>query len=156
MKMIKTRHKQAMKSLPDNNEKRFVAVLNKQIETGVLFNALGHMSAGLGASPSLPPANPLFVDYIDGSQGKHPNISHYPFIVLKARNSNKISQLREKVLALGLPFTDFTESMLIGTSEEQLALTKTTNEADLQYVGLCMFGDTEVLKTLTSKFSLFK
>ena len=33
--------------LPDENSYRFVAVLNKKIETGKLMNALGHMTAGL-------------------------------------------------------------------------------------------------------------
>lgn len=36
-----------MDNLPDENSKRFIAVLNKKIETGKLMNALGHMSAGL-------------------------------------------------------------------------------------------------------------
>jgi len=33
--------------LPDENSLRFIAVLNKKVETGKLMNALGHMSAGL-------------------------------------------------------------------------------------------------------------
>ncbi len=70
--------------LPNENEKRFVAVLNKQIEIGRLFNALGHMSAGLVASKNL--GEFCFLQYQDLGQSIHPNISHYPFIVLKADN----------------------------------------------------------------------
>lgn len=36
-----------LNSLPDENSKRFVAVLNKKIEIERLMNALGHMAAGL-------------------------------------------------------------------------------------------------------------
>ena len=37
-------------SLPDENSRRFIAVLNEKIEIGRLLNALGHMTAGLVAS----------------------------------------------------------------------------------------------------------
>jgi len=37
-------------NLPDENSKRFVAVLNKKIEIGKLMNALGHMTVGLTGS----------------------------------------------------------------------------------------------------------
>ncbi|EKD43519.1 MAG: hypothetical protein ACD_72C00244G0009, partial [uncultured bacterium] len=36
-----------MFQLPNENSKRFVAVLNRKIETGRIMNALGHMTAGL-------------------------------------------------------------------------------------------------------------
>ena len=36
-----------MQNLPDENTKRFAAVLNKKIEIGRFMNALGHMTAGL-------------------------------------------------------------------------------------------------------------
>ncbi|WP_436428157.1 DUF2000 family protein [Enterococcus faecium] len=31
-----------------------------------------------------------------------------------------------------------------------------TPEQDLEYFGICMFGDTNILKEFTGKFSLFK
>lgn len=34
-------------NLPDEKSFRFLAVLNKKVETGKLMNALGHMTAGL-------------------------------------------------------------------------------------------------------------
>jgi hypothetical protein len=45
--------------------------------------------------------------------------------------------------------------MTIGTSEEQVNNTKNTAEIDLEYFGICMFGETEVLCEFTKKFSLF-
>lgn len=33
--------------LPDENSKKFIAVLNKKVDIGKLMNALGHMTAGL-------------------------------------------------------------------------------------------------------------
>ena len=142
-------------SLPDENSKKFIAVLNKKVDTGRLFNALGHMTAGLvdqvGDVDSF-----CFLQYQDKENGIHPSISHYPFIVLKADNSNKIRKIRGELLQRNIPFTDFTDTMIVGTSAEQVKATSEKSEQDLEYFGICMFGDTCELKEFTGKFSLFK
>ena len=141
--------------LPDENSKRFVAVLNKKIEIGHLLNALGHMTAGLaggyGQSEEM-----CFLQYLDQDGGTHPHISHFPFIVLKADNSNQIRTIRNEAVKRNIPFTDFTSTMTIGTSQEQQDATKDTNEIDLEYYGIVMFGTTSELKEFTGKFSLFR
>lgn len=68
--------------LPDENSKRFIAILNKKIKTGRAMNALGHMTAGL-AGGSNKAEGMCFLQYKDQNGGTHPNISHFPFIVLK-------------------------------------------------------------------------
>lgn len=144
-----------MSPLPDERSKRFVAVLNKKIEIGKLMNALGHMTAGLaGKFPK--PGELCFLQFQDGDGGIHPNISHFPFIVLRADNSEQLRAFRNDVMARGIPFTDFTSSMTVGTSQEQLDATKVTPEAALEYYGICLFGSTDVLKEMTKKFSLFR
>src|SRR3989344_1319734 len=140
--------------LPDENSMRFMAILNKKIETGRLLNALGHMSAGLAGGSGLA-GEMHFLQYQDKDAGVHPNISHFPFIVLKADNSNQIRTARNEALKRGIPFTDFTNTMTVGTSQEQLDKTHETIEAELEYFGICMFGKTSVLKEFTGKFSLF-
>ena len=120
-----------MENLPDENSKRFVAVLNKKIEIGRLMNALGHMTAGLAGGFGAPEQF-CFLQYADKNGGAHPNISHFPFIVLQADNSNKIRAVRNEAIKRKIPFTDFTSTMVIGTSEEQLCATKETPEAELE------------------------
>lgn len=140
---------------PDENTKRFIAVLNKKIETGRLMNALGHMTAGLlGGYGNV--EEKAFLEYRDKDGGVHPFISHYPFIILQADNSNQIRTVRKELMARNLPYTDFTSTMIVGTSKAQLENTAATAEADLEYFGVCTFGDTEVLKEFTKKFSLFR
>lgn len=141
-------------NLPNENEYRFVAVLNKKVPIGPLTNALGHMAAGL-AGGSGDAGLMFFLQYTDKNNGIHPNISHFPFIVLKADNSNKIRIIREEALKKGILFTDFTSTMTIGTSEEQVERTKNTPEAELEYYGICLFGKTDELKQITGRFSLF-
>lgn len=144
-----------LNSLKDENEYRFIAVLNKKVELGKLFNALGHMTAGLSGS-GIVNEDMSFLDYIDGDNKIHKSISHFPFIILKADNSNKVLKLRKKLKECNLPFTDFTTSMSIGTTEEQMNETNRTLEGDLEYIGVCTFARTKDLKPLTKQFSLFK
>ena len=144
-----------MDNLPDENNFRFVAVLNKKIESGKLMNALGHMTAGLaggfGKSQEM-----YFLEYKDKNNGVHPYISHFPFIVLSADNSNQIRTVRNEALARNIIFTDFTSTMTIGTSAEQVNNTALTDEINLEYYGICMFGSADVIREFTKKFSLFR
>ncbi len=134
---------------------RFVAVLNKKIEHGKLMNALGHMAAGLS---SLYPQKEVlrFDTYVDKNGGMHESISDNPFIVLSADNSNQIRTLRSNLLEKHIPFTDFTDTMTVGTFAEQKQKTRETQELDLEYYGICFFGENNELRELTKKFSLWK
>jgi hypothetical protein len=141
-------------NLPDENTYRFIAVLNKKAEIGKLMNALGHMTAGL--SGKVCKEDMQFLEYKDKDGGNHPGISHFPFIVLAADNSNKIRTARNEAIARNIPFTDFTSTMTVGTSQEQLNATEAATEEELEYFGICMFGKTDVLREFTGKFSLFR
>jgi hypothetical protein len=141
--------------LPDETTKKFVAVLNKKIETGKLMNALGHMTAGLaggfGKGHEM-----SFLEYKDKDNNIHPNISHFPFIILKGENSNQIRKVRNEAMARNILFTDFTSTMTVGTSADQIKKTAETPEAELEYWGICLFGEAVTLKEFTGKFSLFQ
>ena len=134
-------------------ENKLVAVLNEKIEPGKVMNALAHMSIGLGAV--IGKEKLRLVNYTDADQGHHENISEMPFMILKA-NSNKIRELRKLAIQNGLSFVDFTDTMTIGTSEEQLARTSEIREENLIYYGLVVFGQWDTVSELTRKFSLWK
>ncbi len=119
------------------------------------MNALGHMTAGL-AGGSGKTGEMCFLQHQDKDGGTHPNISHYPFVVLKADNSNKIRAVRNECIARGIAFSDFTSTMTVGTSQEQQNATRATAEADLEYCGVVLFGSTQELKEFTGKFSLYQ
>lgn len=142
-----------MSVLPDENNKRFIAILSKKMELGRSLNVLGHLSVGL--SSQLEDGESQYVDYEDMDGNLHPGLSHYPFIVLKADNSNKLRKVREEAISRNIKFTDFTSSMIEGGSVAQQQRTKETREADLEYLGVCVFGDTDTLREFTKKFSLY-
>lgn len=134
---------------------KFVAVLNKKIETGQLMNALGHMALGL--SNMISDKNSLRLDnYIDKDGGEHKSISDNPFIVLSADNSNQIRTLRNALIENNIPFTDFTSTMTVGTFAEQRQRTSETPELELEYFGICFFGEKNHLSEFTKKFSLWR
>lgn len=134
---------------------KFVAVLNKKIPTPKLLNALGHIAVGLAGS--YPHSSEIRFDtYQDKDGGLHKNISDLPFIELQADNANQIRTLRNQLLAQAIHFVDFTSTMTIGTYKEQQAQTANTPESELEYFGICMFGDKDILNGLTKKFSLWR
>lgn len=136
-------------------DKKFVAVMNKKIEPGRLMNALGHMAAGL--SDKYPnKAEMRFDNYVDKDGNEHPGISDNPFIVLAAYNSNQIRTLRKALIENGITYNDFTSTMIVGTFVEQKQLTKETPELELEYYGICFFGEKAKIDGLTKKFSLWK
>jgi len=134
-------------------ENKLVAVLNKSVEPGKLMNALAHMCMGLGAS--IGKESLRLSNYEDAAGGSHPFISEMPFIIL-AENSNKIRKLREASLEKNLIFNDFTDTMTIGSYQEQLEKTAKTSPKDLVYFGIVLFGPWDAVTELTRKFSLWK
>lgn len=133
---------------------KLVAVLNEKIEIGRAMNALAHMSLGLGGSIQNKEDLRL-QDYTDADGGRHPQLSDIPFIILKG-GSNQIRNVRKVAKEQKLQFTDFTSTMINDTYVEQHERTRNTKEEELEYFGICLFGDWELVSTLTKKFSLWR
>jgi len=142
--------------MPNNDlTNKFIAVLNKKIPVNMLMNALAHMAAGLSASyPNL--KDMRFDSYFDKDGNDHQSISDHPFIILKADNANKIRTLRNGLIENKIHFVDFTSTMTVGTFIEQKQRTKNTPEEELEYYGICAFGNKKTLNELTKKFSLWQ
>ncbi|MFC2049552.1 DUF2000 domain-containing protein [Chlamydiota bacterium] len=132
---------------------KLVAVMNEKTEPGILMNALAHMCVGFGAH--LGAESLRLSNYEDADGNSHPNISEMPFIILKA-NSNKIRALRQAACDAGIEFSDFTDTMTVGSYVEQLERTKQTKEESLVYYGIVLFGEWDTVSQLTKKFSLWK
>ncbi len=133
-------------------QKKFVAVLNKKIETGKIMNALAHMTVGL--VDSYREQDMGVINYADKDGGVH-MASKFPYIILRADNSNKIRTLRNACIEKNIPFASFTNAMTIGGWEQQVERSKATPELELEYYGICLLGDKENLDELTGKFSLW-
>lgn len=132
---------------------KLVAVLNKSVEPGKVMNALAHMCIGLGAAIGKDELR--LTNYQDADGGSHPYISEIPFIIL-TENSNKIRKLRLEAIEQNIQFNDFTDTMTVGTYQEQIERTKRVADEKLIYYGIVLFGDWDKVTELTRKFSLWK
>lgn len=94
-------------------------------------------------------------DYKDADSGSHPYISELPFIVLSG-NSNKIRKLRNEAITNNIIFNDFTDTMTIGTYQEQIERTLQVKDEDLIYYGIVLFGEWDRVAELTKKCSLWR
>ena len=135
-------------------EKKLVAVMNKQIEIGTVMNSLAHMSIGFGSH--IGKDNLHLTDYKDADNNSHLYISKMPFIILSAKNSNKIRTLRQAAIDSKIDFVDYHNQMITGTYEEQIERSSKTKEEDLTYFGIVLFGDWDKVSELTKKFSLWR
>jgi len=135
--------------------RKLVAVLNGKIEVNILMNALAHMSVGLGASIENKDELRL-IDYIDAGNNSHANISELPFIILKAKNSNQLRELRRRLVERNVHFVDFPDFVRsIGTFESP-EKSREFKEENIEYYGIAIFSDWDVVTELTKKFSLWK
>jgi hypothetical protein len=133
-------------------ENKLVAVMNEKIETGVIVNALAHASLAMGAE--IGKESIELADYTDADGLVHVS-SKMPYIILKA-NSNKIRELKKAALQAGIRHIDFVHTMTGGTYVEQLEKTKQTNDSELIFYGIVLFGAWDQVSELTRKFSLWK
>jgi hypothetical protein len=135
---------------------KFVVVLNKKLDPGVVLNATAHLVAALMATAgNTDKGNMKFLEYHDADGQVHP-VSGLSLIVLRADNSNKIRAARQRAIDSNILYVDFTESMTGDTYIEQIARTKDLAESDLNYYGLCMFGGKQQIHAITSRFSLWR
>ena len=132
---------------------KLVAVLNKNVEPGKVMNALAHMCIGLGAA--IGKDDLRLTNYQDADRGSHPYISEIPFIIL-CEKANKIRKLREDALTHKILLNDFTDTMTVGTYQEQIVRTAQTKEEELIYYGIVLFGPWDTVTQLTKKCSLWR
>ena len=135
-------------------ENKLVAVMNKTIDSGIIMNSLAHMCIGFGATIGV--ENLFLTDYKDADGNSHPDISKMPFIILSAKNSNKIRNLRLAAIENDIKYVDYHNHMREGSFEDQLKRSAETKEEELTYLGIVLLGKWSVVSDLTKKFSLWR
>jgi len=137
------------------NDKKFVAVLNRKHPLPRVLNGLCHATAGL-AGKIVDRAQAEFIPYANDADAFEAFISRYPFIVLEAKNGNQLATLRKTAVASGLPVNVFISAMIGRSAEEQIIASKAATGEALDYMVVVLFGDAATVDPLTKKFSLFK
>jgi len=130
-----------------DNSNKFVAILNQKQTMGLLMNALAHTVAGLLSKQRAHLDQMEFLPYRDSEGVMDACISRYPFIILKAKNGNQLRTVLQAAQDAGIPCNVFADSMLGTSAAEQLQKTRSANEAELDYIALCLFGPLQISTT---------
>jgi hypothetical protein len=143
---------------PSNKKQDFdnsiVIVLSKEVESWQMTNTIAHIAGSIGAQVGYDKYN--FVDNFDTEDGKIQANSQYGIIV-KIANPGQMANLLENVLEKKLPYLAFTQDMIDFIDDKKLnENTKNQKKSELNILGIGMYGDKELLKKLTNKFSLYK
>jgi hypothetical protein len=136
---------------------KFVVALKEKLPPGVAANAASHLCLGLAAKAATEQPELLrkmsFLAFSDADAGSHAPVSGLSLVVLEGRPA-WVRRLRNQADAAGLLYTDFTAEMTGDTYAEQLDRMKSTPEQALDYYGVAVFGQRDVLDPLAKKFSL--
>ena len=130
-------------------------VVRKDIENWRLLNTVSHISAYFGKTLHNTFDTGDFFETKDNK--KHPRNSQYPIVILVG-NEIEIRKLLENTKKeTGLFIMPFTKAMTETNDDDELAkLYSSTNEENLELLGIGLFGDNILLKSLTKKLSLYK
>ena len=135
-------------------QNKLVAIVNKQIETGVVMNAVAHMCLGFGASKGSIELH--LMDYKNADGFVYPNISKMPFIILGKKIQIRLQAFSPRLRKPGIQYSVFTNTMTEGTWEDQEARTLATKPEEIIFYGLVLFGPQEIVTELTKKLSLYR
>lgn len=138
----------------ENNDRKFVAVINRKHSLPVVLNALAHTAFGMsGKGPHVG----RLLDYPNHATGFLARVDESPFIILEAKNNAQLQVLATAVMDRArLVYNVFTTSMIGSSVDSQLASTRDAIGDNLDFVVVVLFGLREDVEPLTKRFSLFK
>ena len=140
----------------DYKEKKTVAVIAANLEPGIALNVVGHLAISVGAygDKDLMGRRQL----VDASGIAHIGISKYPVIITKVK-PGRLRQLIQDARRYtdDILLVDYPEQMLTTGHDDDLeSAVRAAKEEDINYLGAILYGKSEIINTLTGKFSLWK
>lgn len=127
--------------------KKIVVIVDRNVETGRIANAIAHCSAGISISK---------FDEYETSNGITCTLSNHPIIILSAKNKNQVKNALIKADEAKLEYSFFASTMWRETPEEQVAETKSTSFDDLEVIACAIYGESEEVDKIARKFSLYR
>ena len=94
--------------------------------------------------------------FVTQDKMNHPRNSQYPFIVLKA-DAKQMNGFMNEVRKAKLFYHGFIREMIETTDDAEIErILAKKPDAEIEYLGIGVFGLHEAIKTLTKEFSLWK
>ena len=134
--------------------KRMAIVVRGDLPGWQVTNTVAHIAAYLGNKMREPFDTGENFETKDGA--KHPRNSQYAIIVLKGE-AKDLPGFMQEARASGLPYLGFIREMIETTDDAEIVQALSgKDDADIEYLGIGIFGPNEILKTMTKRFSLWK
>jgi peptidyl-tRNA hydrolase len=126
---------------------KMVIVVDRNIETGKLANAIAHCSQGINVDKH---------DEYSTSNGITCTLSNHPIVIVAAKNANQVKKALVSADEAKLVYSFFSSTMWRDTPEEQVEATKATNFDALEIIACAIYGGSTEVNNITKRFSLFK
>lgn len=136
-------------------ENRIILVIRKDLEDWQIANTIAHISAYLGNRLEDQFGTGKF--FVTKDAANHPRNSQYPIIIKRAKSNEQLHNLMQKVRQAGILYHGFIREMIDhnGDTDVQEHL-GTKNDAEIDYLGIGVFGPNDTVNTLTKKFGLWE
>lgn len=136
-------------------DKKIVGIIASNVDATTALNVIGHLAISIGKYSNDEIMGQKVIT--DRSGVSHLGISKLPFIVTKVKasklkNAIDIARKNPKLLV-----ADYPKDMLdTRTDDELVASIAAKDEADLEYLGAIIYGDTEDVNAITGKYQLWR
>lgn len=136
-------------------DKKIVGIIASNVDAATALNVIGHLAISIGKYSNDEIMGQKVIT--DRSGVSHLGISKFPFIVTKVKasklkNAIDIARANPKLLV-----ADYPKDMLdTRTDDELVASIAAKDEADLEYLGAIIYGDTEDVNAITGKYQLWR
>lgn len=135
--------------------RKFVLILDKDLEGWKLTNTIGHLSAYLGNKLDSDIVSRLYFPTKD--EINLPADSQFPIVALCAKQTQIHNTLKKVMENDNLKYMAFTEEMVTYNLDTEVADAMGNKNLDeLQIYGIGLFGDNKDIDALTKKYSLWK
>ena len=133
--------------------KKMAIVVRDDLPPWQVLNVVSHIAAYLGNKMKVPFDTGEWFMTHDGV--RYPRNSQFPIIVLSAKEKD-LRPFMQAVRDSKLPYLAFIREMIETTDDTELqaTLSKKT-EAEIEYLGIGVFGSNDIVKPLTKRFSLW-
>jgi len=135
--------------------KRIILVIRKDLEPWQIVNAVAHISAYIGNQ--LKETFGTGENFVSRDGLNHPRNSQYPIIIKRARSREQMQNFMQKVRDSKVLYHGFVREMVDYTSDTDLQKELgSKDDVEIEYMGIGIFGENEVVDKLTKKFGLWE
>jgi len=134
--------------------RKIVIVVNRDLPSWQAMNTVAHISAYIGHK--IHEHFDTGENFVTRDAANHPRNSQYAIVIASA-NLGQMSNLMAKVRASGLLYHGFIREMIETTVDEEVQqMLGQEDDADVEYLGIGIFGLIEEVDKLTKNYSLWK